>query len=264
MSTKSKSNEECIFEVTSFLSGSSSDKDPQWFQSVLGKFGFTGAIATILSFLLYFLYLKFVKKDSHVLSTFAKQIISWFISKIPGLNKIPFLNNFLSVPGVSKALIPKGTQSALASIKGTGGGVLSKLNPFNWNIFHKRRLAEEEDDEKYQAGEPYGDPKVLAPSLVDDLKAVGLKGGVKDLQTLLQAAKTKGKPANDREMLVSSPRSHGRYGTDNSTDGEDDCHCCIFTTQLQGPAEADRSYDRYVMAKPPAPTPKLLGQQIPV
>ncbi|KAL2006622.1 hypothetical protein VTN00DRAFT_9290 [Thermoascus crustaceus] len=187
--------------VTSFLSGSS-DKAPQWFQNVLGKFGFTGAIATILSFLLYFLYLKFVKKDSHVLSTFVKQIISWFISKIPGLNKIPFLNKFLSVPGVSKALIPKGTQSALASIKGTGGGVLSKLNPFKWNIFHKRRLAEEEDDEKYQAGEPYGDPKALAPSLVDDLKAVGLKGGVKDIQTLLQAAKTKGKPADDREMLM--------------------------------------------------------------
>ncbi|KAF7590130.1 hypothetical protein BBP40_003243 [Aspergillus hancockii] len=94
------------------------------------------------------------------------------------------------------------TQSALGSITGAGGGILSKLNPFNWKIFNKRKLAEEEDDMKYQAGEPYGDPEILAPTLRDDLKAVGLKAGVQDLKVLLDVVKNKGKPIDDRDLTM--------------------------------------------------------------
>jgi hypothetical protein len=38
---------------------------------------------------------------------------------------------------------------------------------------------------------------------------MGLRGGFKDLRTLFEVAKTKGKPINDRDMTVST--SAGRY-----------------------------------------------------
>lgn len=179
-------------------------KDQSWFKAVLGKFGFSGVLATILSFFLYALYLKFIKKDSQGLIEFLKEKIAQYLFKIPGLNKLPFVKNLLPF-GKGKDLIhiPKGAHSALGSIAGTAPGFLSKLNPTNWKIFNRHKIAEEEDDQKYQAGEPYGDPNVMATSLVQDLKSMGLKTGVKDLRTLLEVAKSKGKPIDDRQMTVS-------------------------------------------------------------
>lgn len=179
-------------------------KDQSWFKAVLGKFGFTGVLAAILSFLLYVIYLKVVKKDTQGLIDFLKEKIAQYLFKIPGLNKLPFIKNLLPF-GKGKGLIhiPKGTHSALGSIAGTAPGIASKLNPTNWNIFNRHKIAEEEDDQKYQAGEPYGDPNVMATSIVQDLKSMGLKTGVKDLRTLLEVAKSKGKPIDDRQMTVS-------------------------------------------------------------
>lgn len=97
-------------------------------------------------------------------------------------------------------LLPRATKAALTSITGTGVGLWSRLYA---RIFHPDELAEEEDDEKYQAGEAYGDPKVLATSLIKDLRALGVKGRRSDLRTLIEMVKNKGKPMDDRQMHVS-------------------------------------------------------------
>lgn len=97
-------------------------------------------------------------------------------------------------------LLPRATKAALSSITGTGVGIWSRLYA---RIFHSDELAEEEDDEKYQAGEAYGDPKVLATSLIKDLRALGVKGRRSDLRTLIEMVKNKGKPMDDRQMHVS-------------------------------------------------------------
>ena len=198
-------------------------------------------MATIFSFFLYIFYLKVIKKDSKGVVDFLKKKFLQYITKIPGLGllgKVPFLNKLLPSPldlahlpkglgGLPKGPgdkspldlvhlpkgagisplglipVPKGTQAALGSIAGIAPGIVSKLNPLKWNIFNKKKIAEEEDDEKYQAGEPYGNPAVMATGIATDLKSMGLKSGVKDLQTLLEVAKSKGKPINDRDMTVS-------------------------------------------------------------
>ncbi|KAE8389860.1 heme peroxidase [Aspergillus alliaceus] len=178
------------------------NKDQNWFQSLLGKFGFNGVLATILSFFLYALYLKFVKKDQKGVRAFIKSKASQYLGKIPGLKKLSFLKGHLPLGKLPKSLVPKATESALGSIAGGSGSILSKLNPLNWKISNKRKIAEEEDDMKYQAGEPYGDPEVLAPTLRDDLKAVGLKAGVQDLKVLLDVVKNKGKPIDDRDLTM--------------------------------------------------------------
>lgn len=96
------------------------------------------------------------------------------------------------LPGASKAV--------LNSIAGTGVGLWTRLYR---RIFRADELAEEEDDEKYQAGESYGDPSVVATSLVKDLRAIGMKVKAKDLRTLIEIVKNKGKPMDDRQMHVS-------------------------------------------------------------
>lgn len=190
-------------------------------------------MATILSFFLYLAYLKFVKKDSKGIIDFLKKKLLEYVTKIPGLgmlSKVPLLNKLVPSPldlihapkGIGKSPlslikvpkgtglsplglipVPKGTQSALNSIAGTAPGIASKLNPTKWKIFHKKKIAEQEDDEKYQAGEPYGDPNAMATGIAKDLKSMGLKAGVKDLRTLFELAKSAGKPINDRDMTVS-------------------------------------------------------------
>ncbi|GLA37646.1 hypothetical protein AnigIFM63309_004597 [Aspergillus niger] len=95
--------------------------------------------------------------------------------------------------------LPKATRAALSSIVGTGEGLWQRLYA---RTFHAQELAEVEDDVKYQAGEPYGDPDVLATGLVKDLSALGLKGKKSDLRTLIQLVKAKGKPIDDRQMLM--------------------------------------------------------------
>ena len=185
-------------------------KDQKWFETFLGRFGINGSIATILSFLLYFMYLKYVKKDPRGLTTILKQNIV----KIPYIDKIPFLNKLLpsknglkdsSATGSkedSKALVPLGTKAAIASLSSTGAGFLSKFNPIKWKTANKDEIAEQEDNEKYQAGEPYGDPRVLSISLVKELRAVGIKVKPHHLQTLIEVLKSKTKPIDDRQMTV--------------------------------------------------------------
>lgn len=183
-------------------------KDQAWFKSILTKFGFSGLLATVFSFLLYIAYMKFVKKDNKAIHDFLKNMVPKYVAKIPGmgmLSKVPFLNKLIPSP-TSLIHVPKGTQSALSSISGIAPGIASKLNPFKWKVFNRKKIAEQEDDANYQAGEPYGDPTAMATGIATDLKSMGLKGGVKDLRTLFEVAKTKGKPINDRDMTVSTFR----------------------------------------------------------
>ena len=57
-------------------------------------------------------------------------------------------------------------------------------------------------DDKYQGEESYGDPELITTGVMDDLKAVGVKGARGDIKTLLDVALTKGKPVDDRQMTV--------------------------------------------------------------
>ncbi|KAJ5758694.1 hypothetical protein N7520_005850 [Penicillium odoratum] len=179
-------------------------KDQAWFKSILTTFGLNGVLATVFSFFLYLAYLKFVKKDNKGVLEFLKKKGSEYVSKVPGmgmLTKVPFLNKLIPSPE-STIHVPKGTQSALNSISGIAPGIASKLNPTKWRILNKKKIAEQEDDENYQAGEPYGDPTAMATGIATDLKSMGLKGGFKDLRTLFEVAKAKGKPINDRDMTM--------------------------------------------------------------
>ena len=59
-------------------------------------------------------------------------------------------------------------------------------------------------DTRYQGGESYTDPKTLSTGLGEDLKALGLKAGQADLDTLVKVAFEKGKPVDDKQMTVDS------------------------------------------------------------
>ncbi|GME60286.1 putative prostaglandin g h synthase 2 cyclooxygenase pgh2 cox2 [Neofusicoccum parvum] len=124
------------------------------------------------------------------------------VFKVFHLDKIPGLRNIVQWFTKPKGFVPKGTLATLSSLKGIRPGILSRLNPSNWKIFNKKANASAEDDEKFQAGEPYGDPKVVSTGLVEDLRAVGFTAATKDLETLIGVFKAKGKPQNDREMTM--------------------------------------------------------------
>ncbi|KAK2731617.1 hypothetical protein FQN57_003270 [Myotisia sp. PD_48] len=185
----------------SFASSLLGAKDQTWFKWLLSKFGVTGTLSTILSFALYFIYLKFVKKDRKQISKLIKDKLSGVFSKIPGAALVKRLFSSGRRPAL---FIPKATHSALASIAGTGEGLFSKLNPLKWKIFNRKDADDEEEDpnEKYMGGDSYGDPKMIATSLVKDLRHVGLKTKVKDLRTLIEIFKSAGKPVNDRDMAM--------------------------------------------------------------
>jgi hypothetical protein len=57
-------------------------------------------------------------------------------------------------------------------------------------------------EKKYQAGEDYEDPKAIASSLHDDLKAVGITKSRKEIRALIHTVLTKGQPLNDKELTV--------------------------------------------------------------
>jgi hypothetical protein len=57
-------------------------------------------------------------------------------------------------------------------------------------------------DDKYQGAESYGDAAQLSTGVMDDLKAIGIKGVRGDVQTLLDVALAKGKPVDDKQMTV--------------------------------------------------------------
>lgn len=70
--------------------------------------------------------------------------------------------------------------------------------PSSFSLFGSKKPAED----KYNGEEMYGDPKVLSTGIVEDLKAIGVKKIGGDLQTLLQVALTKGKPVDDKQMVM--------------------------------------------------------------
>jgi len=59
-------------------------------------------------------------------------------------------------------------------------------------------------ERKYQAGEDYEDPKAVASSLHDDLKAVGITKSRKEIRALIHTVLSKGEPLNDKELTVSA------------------------------------------------------------
>ncbi|KAF2177884.1 prostaglandin G/H synthase 2/cyclooxygenase 2, pgh2/cox2 [Zopfia rhizophila CBS 207.26] len=56
--------------------------------------------------------------------------------------------------------------------------------------------------DRYQAGEAYADDVALTTGLLEDLQAVGIGGVTKDVQTLMDVFKTKGKAIDDKEMTM--------------------------------------------------------------
>jgi hypothetical protein len=59
-------------------------------------------------------------------------------------------------------------------------------------------------EKKYQAGEDYEDPKVIASSLHDDLKAVGITKSRKEIRALIDTVQNKGQPLDDKKLTVSA------------------------------------------------------------
>ena len=59
---------------------------------------------------------------------------------------------------------------------------------------------------KYQGGEDYADPKVVATGLAEDLRAVGIKTSRQNLRTLLAVVSSKGEPLDDKKLTVSLVR----------------------------------------------------------
>ncbi|KAH7407996.1 heme peroxidase [Cadophora sp. MPI-SDFR-AT-0126] len=57
-------------------------------------------------------------------------------------------------------------------------------------------------EEKYDVNGAYGDPKALTTGLLQDLRHVGIKGGRKNLFTLLKLATQKGQPVDDKLMTM--------------------------------------------------------------
>ncbi|KKY15413.1 putative prostaglandin g h synthase 2 cyclooxygenase pgh2 cox2 [Diplodia seriata] len=129
-------------------------------------------------------------------------LVKNLVFKVFNLHKVPGLRDIVSWFMKPKGFVPKGTLATLSSLRSIRPGLLSKLNPFNLKIFNKKALASQADDEKFQAGEPYGDPDVVSSNLVEDLRTVGFSAATKDLKTLIEVFKAKGKPQNDREMLM--------------------------------------------------------------
>ncbi|KAI9671612.1 MAG: hypothetical protein M1829_004617 [Trizodia sp. TS-e1964] len=62
--------------------------------------------------------------------------------------------------------------------------------------------ARKDTAESYQGGESYGDPKLIATGLLEDLKAIGFKAAHSDLHTLLDVFMAKGKPVDDKLMTM--------------------------------------------------------------
>lgn len=207
--------------------------------------------------------------------------------KIPYLDKIPFLNKLLpsknptkdgSVDG-SKALtiagsgqptkgsLPAGTKAALASLTGGGGvsGFISKLNPLNWKIANKEEIAEQEDNEKYQAGEPYGDPRVLSISLYKELRSIGVRVKPHHIQTLIQVLKSKTKLIDDRQMTVSIfPMLVLHIPLIQEPDGEDDCDNRSTTENFKSAQQAYGYHYQFFVVQSTAPALELPWQQISV
>ena len=78
--------------------------------------------------------------------------------------------------------------------------------PSSFSLFDSKKPAED----KYEGEESYGDPKALSTGILEDLKAIGVKGIGGDLQTLLQVALAKGKPVDDKQMVVRSNGADAR------------------------------------------------------
>ncbi|KAF2150654.1 heme peroxidase [Myriangium duriaei CBS 260.36] len=87
----------------------------------------------------------------------------------------------------------------LAAAGATAGAALVGL-VYNWTANSVPKRVQEE---KYQGSESYADPPKVQTGLLDDLKAMGgLKKIAANVQTLLELAKNKGKPDDDKKMLM--------------------------------------------------------------
>lgn len=169
-----------------------------------------------------------------------KKALSTLVFKVLNLHKVPGLRDVVAWFMKPKGFVPKGTLATLSSLRGIRPGLLARLNPFNSKLWNRKALAQQEDDEKFQAGEPYGDPDVVSTGLVEDLRTIGLSTATKDLKTLIETFKAKGKPQNDREMLVRFSSAWLPMGvvTDVDADGEDDRAHGLATADLVHAQEA--------------------------
>jgi len=88
----------------------------------------------------------------------------------------------------------------LAAGAGVVGGATLLALAYNWSANATPKRIQEE---KFQGGESYADPIKVQTGIWDDLKAMGgLKNIAANAQTLFQLAKNKGKPDDDKKMMV--------------------------------------------------------------
>lgn len=89
-----------------------------------------------------------------------------------------------------------------------GAAAALALLLYSWKA---NALPKQIEEEKYQGGESYADAPKVQTGLLADLKAMGGLGKIiSNVQVLYELAKNKGKPDNDKKMLVSYYHRHIR------------------------------------------------------
>ena len=90
-------------------------------------------------------------------------------------------------------------QTKLAGAGAAAGAVLLGLAYSRSQNAAPKRV----EEEKYQGGESYGDPPKVQTGIWEDLKAMGgLKNIVSNASTLIELRQNKGKPDDDKKMMV--------------------------------------------------------------
>lgn len=117
--------------------------------------------------------------------------------------------------------------------------------PSSFSLFGSKKPTED----KFEGEESYGDPKALSTGIVEDLKAIGVKGIGGDLQTLLEVVMAKGKPVDDKQMVVRNTSvdvlCYFLLSDFVFSDGETHCHHHVVTRIIQDQAQIDLYHHRH-------------------
>lgn len=110
----------------------------------------------------------------------------------------------------------------------------------SWPHIGAKQPSTSETDDRYQGEESYGDPELITTGVMDDLKAIGVKGARADIKTLLDVAMAKGKPVDDRQMTASEAFLFFNVLTTLTrvVDGKIDCNHCITPRNIKNQAQA--------------------------
>ena len=100
----------------------------------------------------------------------------------------------------------------------TGIGSLALLLP-TW----RKTAPSKVEEERYQGGEAYADPKKVVTGIIDDLKSMGSpKKIIENIGILLDLVKENGLPVDDRKLLVLRSEGLSKCEAKRFVDGKDD------------------------------------------